>query len=161
MSDTGQEKPLIKRHKEFVDEYFFNGNKAYDAYRKVYPNAKENSARTKSYQLLQTVEKSSYFQSLEAEKLQKEQEFKKEVEKKFNIDREWLLAANKRIYDSAMEGDFIPTENGSYQKLDRSAACKAIDQITKIVGEYADVKAKLQLDVDAIGTIKVVREEIK
>jgi len=134
------EKPLNKRQKELIVKYFLYEEDILRAHREVYPKCNEVSVLTEAYKKLKKLRGTSFFKAKEAEKLRKEQEFKEEIEEKLKIDREWLLEQNKKVYESAMEGDFIVTEAGGYTKLDRQAANKSLDQLTKMLGEYANPK---------------------
>jgi len=156
---VGDEEELSVKHLNVIDDYFENGQDWLQAYRKVYPKAKLDSARTESAKLSKKLSKTSYF-------LEKLSRAKKIAEEKFEINRSWLLEQNKIVYESAMAGDCIPTKEGSYIKLDRAAACKALDQLTKMIGEYAHGKdeeskariAQLEQELEVLKTQKLTSE---
>lgn len=141
MTTTEELINISPKHKTFLDAYFSNGRKAYEAYREVYTKSSEASAKTECYKILRKLQKSSYF-------LHKTEEIKKKADQKYGVSRDWLIMQNKFIYESAMAGDQIPTGTGFYLKIDRASAVKAIDQLTKMLGEYADTKIKLAGTMD-------------
>jgi len=131
------EKALPEKHKAFIDEYFANGLNATQAYQTIYPKAKPESAQKQSSFLLKKLELTSYYTDLSNKKAESLQE-------SFGIDRKWLIEKHKEVFESAMKGDYIQTEKGGYKRIDRAAANKALDQLCKMLGEYAEVKLKLQ-----------------
>ena len=76
------------------------------------------------------------------------------------------LEQHKKVYESAMTGDTILTESGSYIKLDRNAANKSLDQLTKMIGEYATSKdgeakekiAQLEKELEVLKTQKLTAD---
>jgi thymidylate synthase len=153
------EKELSIKHLNVIDDYFDNGQDWIKAYKAVYQKANENSARTESVKLYKKLSKTQYF----FEKLTK---VRKISEEKFQINREWLLEQHKKVYESAMTGDTILTESGSYIKLDRNAANKSLDQLTKMIGEYATSKdgeakekiAQLEKELEVLKTQKLTAD---
>lgn len=153
------EKELSIKHLNVIDNYFDNGQDWIKAYKAVYTKAQPESVRTESAKLSKKLSKTSYF----SEKLTK---VRKISEEKFQINREWLLEQHKRVYESAMAGDTILTESGSYIKLDRNAANKSLDQLTKMIGEYATSKdgeakekiAQLEKELEVLKTQKLTAD---
>ncbi len=129
-----REKDLTELEKRFTDIYIANGLNHYEAYRAVYSNTSEKTAKVKCSVLRNKVKKSKYF----SEKLN---ENSQDVKRKHNIDRDFLINENIEILNSAKQGDFIPNKDGGYTKSDRHSALKALDQLAKITGSYYDFSA--------------------
>lgn len=130
------EEKLSAKHKVFLDIYFANNKDSILAYREAGFKCKEEYVYKQSQELLKKLQKTGYF-------LTKNEEYKKILDEQHGINRDYLIKELKECLDSAKIGDYIPTENGGYTKIDRTNWLKAIDQMTKMTGEYAETKLKL------------------
>lgn len=132
------EKELSEKHKTFIDLYFSNGKDSAQAYKEAGYKCKEEYLYKQSQDLLKKLEKNGYF-------LEKYAENRKKLDELHGVNRDFLINELKECLVSAKTGDEILTENGSYTKIDRQAWLKAVDQLCKMTGEYAETKAKLQI----------------
>jgi len=129
------EKELSDKHKAFVDIYLNNGRNATKAYEAVYKTVNEETSQKLGSRLRRKVEKTAYF-------IQKSEE----IEKQAGVSFHWAVEMNKKILENAMEGDWIQTDGGSYNKKDRMAALKGVKQITDLFGWEAATKRKLEIE---------------
>jgi phage terminase small subunit len=129
-----------KRHKQFAEEYLSNGMNATQAYLSVYKSVKnERTAEAAASRLLSNVKVKEYLY-----------EKQKELSKKSEIDREFILEEYKQLLDSCkLEG-----MDGAGTIKDRTNWAKALAQITKMLGLDAPEKQEITHKGISINIIK-------
>ena len=127
-----------RKHEAFCQAYIFNPDTCYNgtkSYQSVYPDAKDTSAATLSYELLRNVEILERISELKSEK------------SKLNIHKADKLEAE--FYQFAVNDECTPTER-----------MRALENISKLNGLFVDTK-KVDLNGDLLKDNKITVEIVK
>lgn len=133
-----------KKHQIFADEYILTAD-AIASYQKAYPNAQKESARVKSYDLLQNVTIANYIKTKQLEiQNARQNNLVNELKSKDSsniLEREKVVEMQCNVV-KLLYNKFIKTKD----KTDADSFVKAVESLNKLEGFHKATKTEIKHD---------------